>query len=69
VASALQHAHVCAEVTTPEYRKVGISMFVFIELEVTGLLPIVFNDSALADQMYPGFWCSLDAHEKKIAYS
>ncbi len=44
-------------------------MFVFIELEVTGLLPIVFNDSALADQMYPGFWCSLDAHEKKIAYS
>jgi hypothetical protein len=32
-------------------------------------MPFVFNDSALADQMYPGFLCRLDACEKKIAYS
>jgi hypothetical protein len=54
-ASTLQQVHVCAEIKTPVYRKVGISVCDLIGLAVTGLLPIIFNDSALADQVYQGF--------------
>jgi hypothetical protein len=64
VASALQQLHVCAEKKKPAYRKVGILVCDLIGLAVTGLMPIIINDSALADQMYQGFWCSPDAGDK-----
>ena len=64
VASALRQVHDCAEIKTPAYRKVVISVFDLIELDVTGLLPIIFNHSELADKIYQAFCCSQDLGEK-----